>query len=258
MTAPTFLDGPAGRKLAYSRLAGVGDGQALPGVVFLGGFASDMTGTKALWLEDWARARGRAYLRFDYSGHGASSERFEDGAISDWAADAEAALIALTEGPQILVGSSMGGWIALLLAKRCPERVAGLVGIAAAPDFTERMAAEATPEARAVLEREGRIEHPSDYGAPLVITRRLIEDGRANRVLTAPLSLGFPVRLLHGTEDADVPIETALSLLAHMECQDARLTLVKGADHRFSEPANLTLLGKTIHGISHPGEDTRA
>lgn len=211
-----------------------------------------MTGTKALWLQDWARTRGRAFLRFDYRGHGASSGDFLDGAIGDWADDAAQAVSRLTQGPQILVGSSMGGWIALLLARRMPERVAALVGIAAAPDFTEDGMWEQMNEAqRHELMEAGRVEQPSDYSdAPYVITRRLIEDGRNQLVLRTPLALPFPVRLLQGTADADVPVAVALRTLDHIDCADARLTLVKGADHRFSGPRELALIGKTLHGVT--------
>jgi len=210
-----------------------------------------MTGTKALWLEDWARTRGRAVLRFDYRGHGASSGAFLDGAIGDWADDAAEAVARLTEGPQILVGSSMGGWIALLLARRIPQRVAALVGIAAAPDFTEAMWARLDPGQQRELMAAGRIELPSDYSdEPYVITRRLIEDGRDQLVLRSPLALPFPVRLLQGTADADVPPSVALRLLDHIDCPDARLTLVKDADHRFYGPRELALIGKALHGVT--------
>lgn len=233
---------PDGRRLAYARTLGAG-----PGVVFLGGFRSDMTGTKATFLEAWARGRGRAFLRFDYTGHGASSGAFEAGAVGDWAHDAADALERLTEGPQVLVGSSMGGWIALLLARRLPARVAAIVGIAAAPDFTEDgMWAGFDAAERERLAREGRIETPSEYSSePYVITRRLIEDGRDHLVLRAPLRLGAPLRLLHGTADADVPQSVALRLLAHAE-GDVRLTLVRGADHRFSTPEALALIARTV------------
>ncbi len=251
MTAPSILAHPSKRRLAYHRRAAHGDGASLPGVVFLGGFRSDMTGTKALFLEEWCAARGRAFLRFDYSGHGASDGVFEDGGIGDWAEDAEAALDALTEGPQVLVGSSMGGWIALLLAKRRPEKLAALVGIAAAPDFTEdRMWARFDAVQRATIAAEGRLALPSEYSdEPYVITRRLIEDGRDHLVLRAPLPIAAPVRILQGTADADVPPEVALRLLDQIEGPDVRLTLVKGAGHRFSEPAELTLLADTLAGL---------
>ncbi len=210
-----------------------------------------MTGTKALYLEEWCRARGRACLRFDYRGHGASSGDFAELGISDWAADAEAAITRLTEGRQILVGSSMGGWIALLMARRIPDRIAGIVGIAAAPDFTESMWAEMSGEEREALIIEGRIEQPSEYSdEPYLITRRLIEDGRRNLVLTEPLALACPLRLLQGTADRDVPVEVALRLLGHVACSDARLTLVKGADHRFSGARELALLGATLEEIT--------
>jgi pimeloyl-ACP methyl ester carboxylesterase len=230
-----FLQTAAGRKLAYHQLAGRG-----PGVVFLGGLRSDMTGIKAAHLEDWARAQGRAFLRFDYSGHGASSGTFTDGCIGDWAEDAQAVIGALTKGPQVLVGSSMGGWISLLLARRMPERLAGLVTIAAAPDFTEDgMWANWSEEQRRSCMEGGQVALPSDYGDPMIITRRMIEDGRKQLVLRSPLRLNVPVRMLQGTADADVPMAVALRLLDHLEGGDIRLELVKGADHRFSDPACL-------------------
>ena len=244
---PAFLDLGDGRRIAHRRTSGDG-----PGVVFLGGFRSDMTGTKATFLETWAKARGRAFLRFDYTGHGASSGDFLDGTIGGWARDAEDAVERLTEGPQLLVGSSMGGWIALLLAGRLPGRVAGLVGVAAAPDFTEdAMWAGMDAAARARLAADGRIEVPSDYDdAPYPITRALIEEGRRQLVLRRPLALPFPVRLLHGDADRDVELAVALRLLAHAECPDMRLTIVKGADHRFSAPENLELLAETVEALA--------
>jgi pimeloyl-ACP methyl ester carboxylesterase len=241
----SFLDLGEDRRLAYRRVLGQGSG-----VIFLGGFRSDMTGTKASFLEDWARPRGRAFLRFDYTGHGASSGSFEAGTIGDWARDATDALDRLTEGPQVLVGSSMGGWIALLLARARPERVGGLVGIAAAPDFTEdAMWAAMDAGTRNRLARDGQVMAASDYEAPYPITRRLIEDGRRNLVLRSPLPLPFPVRLLHGTADTDVDVSVALRLLERAESPDLRLTLVKGADHRFSTPASLALLARTIEEL---------
>lgn len=241
-----FLKTPQGRRIAYDRSAGQG-----PGVVFLGGFKSDMSGTKAVFLQDWARARGQAFLRFDYSGHGESSGAFEDGAIGDWAQDAMAAISALTEGPQVLVGSSMGGWISLLVARAMPERLAGLVTVAAAPDFTEAgMWAGFSEAERARLMRDGRLEQPSEYSDdPYVITRRLIEDGRDHLVLRSPLNLPVPVRMLQGTADADVPMDWALRLLDHAVGDDMRLTLVKGADHRFSTPECLALIAGAIGDV---------
>ncbi len=239
------FNSPQGRRIAYDLTKGEG-----PGVVFLGGFRSDKEGTKALHLQQWAREAGRAFLRFDYSGHGSSGGVFEEGAIGDWAEDAAAAL-GLTEGPQILVGSSMGGWIALLLARAMPERVAGLVTIAAAPDFTEDgFWAEMTDEMRDRFSTQGHIDYPTDYGDPYRITRRLIEEGRGNLVLRSPLSLPFPVRFLQGTADEDVSVGTALRLLDHAEGPDMRLTLVDGADHRFSTPDCLELISSSVDEVT--------
>ncbi len=240
-----YLTTDAGRRIAYERLDGQG-----PGVVFLGGFRSDMQGSKAVHLRNWAATQGQAFLRFDYSGHGESDGAFEDGCIGDWAADARATIEALTHGPQVLVGSSMGGWISLLLARTIPERIAGLVTIAAAPDFTERgFWAGFSAEQRQALVQEGRVAVPNDYGEPLILTRRLIEDGRQQMVLNQPLSLPFPVRMLQGTADADVPMSWALDLLDHMWGENVRLTLVKGADHRFSSPDCLDLIIATLREV---------
>ncbi len=240
------LDLPDGRRLAYRVSPGL-----TPGVVFLGGLRSDMTGTKAEHLETWARAEGRAFLRFDYTGHGASSGAFADGCVGDWARDARDAIEALTSGAQVLVGSSMGGWIALLLAKRSPRRIAGLVGIAAAPDFTEdSMWAGMDAGQRLTLEKAGRIDLPSDYSdEPYAITRKLIEDGRGNLVLREPLGLPFPVRLLHGTEDADVPLDVATRLVNHAAGPDMRLVVLKNADHRFSSPEALALIVRSLEEV---------
>ena len=235
---------PQGRRLAFHQSAGTG-----PGVVFLGGFRSDMGGTKAVFLDGRARARGRAFLRFDYSGHGQSGGAFEDGCIGDWMQDA-AAVLALTEGRQVLVGSSMGGWIALLLARAMPERVAGLVTVAAAPDFTEDSLWAGFSEAQRAAVMAGGVDLPSEYGEPYRITERLIVEGRRHLVLRAPLDLPFPVRMLQGTADVDVPMARALRLLDHATGPDIRLTLVKGADHRFSTPACLALIAAAVDEVS--------
>lgn len=238
-----FLTTAQGRRIAYNRSAGQG-----AGIVFLGGFKSDMGGTKAVHLEAWAKAQGRAFLRFDYSGHGESSGDFLNGCIGDWAEDALAAITTLTTGPQVLVGSSMGGWISLLTARAVPERVAGFVGIAPAPDFTEdSMWNGFTDEERKELAVLGRVSRPSDYSPePYILTRRLIEDGRNHLVLRSPLALPFPVRILQGTADTDVPPAVAFRLLDHIACADARVVLVKGADHRFSTPDCLDLMTDTV------------
>jgi len=246
---PEFLNTPQGRRIAYHKTDGQG-----PGVVFLGGFKSDMDGTKAIYLEAWAKATGRAFLRFDYSGHGQSSEAFTDGAIGDWAEDAIAAVSTLTEGPQVLVGSSMGGWISLLVCRAIPERVAGFVGIAAAPDFTLEMWDEFTAEQQDEMVRTDQVARPSEYSdEPYIITRRLIEDGKNHQVLNAPLKLSFPVRLLQGTADEDVNTTTALKILNHAEGDDIRLTLVKDADHRFSNAQCLSLIEASVVDILGKG-----
>ena len=246
---PEYLDAPSGRRIAYRLTAG-----ASPVTVFLGGFRSDMEGTKALHLDAGAKASGRAFLRFDYSGHGASSGDFLDGRIGNWVEDARDVLNGLTDGPALLVGSSMGGWISLLLAREMPERLCGLVGIAAAPDFTEDGMWEGFDAGqRAELESEGRIVLPSSYSdEPYVITRSLIEDGRRHLVLRRPLDLPFPVRLLQGTADEDVDISVALRLLDHASGADIRLTLAKGADHRFSTPECLALIERSVEELLAP------
>jgi pimeloyl-ACP methyl ester carboxylesterase len=230
---------PDGNWVAYAKTAG-----QEPAVVFLGGFRSDMTGTKAVALEAWARTAGQAFLRFDYLGHGQSSGRFEDGTIGRWLDDSLAAIDQLTTGRLVLVGSSMGGWLSLLVARARPERVAGLVLIAAAPDFTERMLLEGlSAEERVRLEREGRLERPSQYSPePSVFTWRLIEEGRSHLLLDKGLSLPCPVRLLHGQSDPDVPWEYSLRIAAHLEAPEVVTTLVKGGDHRLSTPRDIARL----------------
>ncbi|MFV2002245.1 MAG: alpha/beta hydrolase, partial [Paracoccaceae bacterium] len=234
-----------GRRIAYEKVPGQG-----PGVVFLGGFCSDMQATKALHLQNWAEKTGRAYLRFDYSGHGQSSGTFTDGCIGDWAADAAAVIAAQTTGPQILLGSSMGGWISLILATQLQDKIAGIVGISTAPDFTEdSMWAGFSALQRQQLMDDGQLELPSEYPEPYIITRRLIEDGRRHLVLRRPLDLPFATRFLHGTGDSSVNISVPLRLLEHASGEDIRLTLVKGADHSFSSPQCLLLIEKTLQKV---------
>ena len=232
-----------GRAIAFHQLEG-----KIPGIIFMGGFKSDMTGTKALALEEVCRRRNRAFIRFDYSGHGQSEGAFEDGTISQWAADAIAVLDQVAVGPQIVVGSSMGGWIALLAARARPDRIAALVGIAAAPDFTEDLMWAGFDETiRQTIMNEGVYYEPSDYDdEPYTITRALIEDGRDNLVLRDPLPLPFPVRLIQGMQDADVPWQHALRLAEHATCDDLELMLVKNGDHRLSTPEDLARLEATL------------
>ena len=244
---PEYLPLPDGARLAYRRL--VGDG---PGIVFLSGFASDMTGTKGAALSDWAQACGRALLRFDYAGHGQSSGAFRDGTIGRWTAGALAVLDRLTTGPQILVGSSMGGWIMLLAALARPDRVAGLIGIAAAPDFTEDLMWAAMPrETRDRLLADGVIREPSQYQeAPLEITRALIEDGRRHLLLRGPIDIRCPVRLLHGMADPDVPWETSARLADQLASTDVTVTLIKDGDHRLSREEDLARIFDAIAELS--------
>ncbi len=238
---------PDGNFVAYARTEG-----RAPTVVFLGGFRSDMTGTKAIALESWAKARGNAFLRFDYLGHGQSSGRFEDGTIGRWLDDSLVAVDQLTTGKLVLVGSSMGGWLSLLVALKRPERLAGLVLIAAAPDFTERMLlAGLSPEDRVALQRDGRLERPSQYSPePSVFTWKLIEEGRNHLVLNKKLALPCPVRLLHGQSDPDVPWEYSLQIAQHLEAPDIVTTFVKGGDHRLSTPADIARLIATVEELA--------
>ncbi len=238
------LDG----RLAYAQLPG-----NQPGVVFLPGFRSDMQGSKAIALREHCLRTGRALLRLDYSGHGESAGRFQDGTIGQWAADAIAVFDAATEGPQILVGSSMGGWIALLLARARPERVAGIIGIAPAPDFTERLMWPAFSAAqRAEVMEKGVLHLPSQYGEPTPITRALIEDGRRHNVLGAPIPLRCPVRILQGMQDPDVPWQHALRVVEALASEDVRLHLIKDGDHRLSRPEDLRLLTETLDALLSP------
>jgi len=251
MQDPQYHETAQGRRLAYHLTQGTG-----PTVVFLGGLKSDMDGTKAIHLEAWAKARGQAFLRFDYSGHGLSSGRFEDGAIGDWAEDTTDILDAVVQGPILAVGSSMGGWQALLLGRAAPDRLVGMVTIAAAPDFTEDSYWAGFSEAqKAQLEQLGRVEIPSDYMEPYVVTKRMIEDGRKQLVLRSPLHLPFPVRCLQGTADTAVSTEVALRLLDHAVCPDMRLTLVKDADHRFSDETCLALIEASIEEVLRLSDD---
>ena len=244
---PQFLTRKDGATIAYHRTPGKG-----PGVVFLTGFKSDMTGGKALLLEDMCRRRGQAFLRFDFTGHGASSGRFEDGTIGCWAEDAVTALDALSEGPQVLVGSSMGGWIMLLAALARPARIAGLVGIAAAPDFTENLMHDAlTEDQRAALARDGFVEIPNCYDdqAPYRIEQRLLDDGRNHLVLGSAIDLRVPVRLIHGMCDEDVPWRTGLRIAERLASDDVEIIYVKAGGHRLSEPQDLDRLKRTVDAL---------
>jgi pimeloyl-ACP methyl ester carboxylesterase len=216
--------------------------------MFCGGFMSDMTGSKASALAAHCAAHNRAFVRFDYSGHGASDGRFVDGSIGLWRDQALAVLDILTTGPQVIVGSSMGGWIALLLALARPERVRGLVLLAPAPDFTQAIwDDELAATERERLQRDGFVERPSEYSTePYVITRQLIEDGRRHLLLGQPIEVRCPVRILHGMRDSDVPWRRSVTLIEQLQGEDATLTLLKSGDHRLSTPEDLARLTATV------------
>jgi len=232
------LDRGDGVGLAWARLPGAG-----PTVVFCPGYKSDMAGQKARELAAFCAARGQAFLRFDYSGHGISDGRFEDGTIGRWLADTLVLIDTLTAGKLVIVGSSMGGWISLLVALARRDRVVGWAGVAAAPDFTETLMWDAMSfaERREIMER-GMIMVPNPYGGAYPVTRALIEDGRAHLLLPGPIALYCPVRLLHGQRDAEVPWETALRIAERVASPDARTMLIKDGDHRLSRPGDLALL----------------
>ena len=231
-----------GAALAWRAVRGTG-----PTVVWLGGFRSDMAGTKAQGLADRAMAEGRAFLRFDYFGHGESGGDFAQGTITRWRADALAVIDQLAEGPLVLVGSSMGGWLACLAALARPQRVAGLALIAPAADFTERlMRPEMDAAARAQMARTGVWMRPSDYGDPYPITRDLLEDGARWGILPGPIRLGAPVRILQGGADPDVPWRHALALAEAIEDPDLVFTLIRDGDHRLSRPQDLERLTAAV------------
>jgi len=245
-TAPRILTRYDGATIAYHATPGKS-----PGVVFLTGFMSDMTGSKAVAIEAFCRDRGQAFLRFDYTGHGASSGTFEDGTIGHWADDTLTVLDALCTGPQVLVGSSMGGWVMLLVALWRPQRVAGLLGIAAAPDFTADLIPHGlNDEQKAALERDGVVHVPSYYGPdPTPFTKKLLEDGSNHLVLRDEIALDVPVRLIHGMKDPDVPWETAMRIADRLRSRDVEITLIKDGDHRLSEPTNLERLCATLETL---------
>lgn len=241
---------PDGEKLAYEMDVPVNPAGPT-GCVWLGGFKSDMTGTKAQALSAWAREAGRAFLRFDYFGHGASSGTFTQGTIGRWRDDALAAFDELTEGPQVLIGSSMGGWIALLVALARPQRVKALVLIAPAPDFTEELMWKGfSHEVRATLEREGLYREPSEYDdEPYEITLNLITEGREHLLLGAPIKFEGPVRILQGMKDESVPWQHATRLAEALTSEDVLVNLAKAGDHRLSGEADIARLIATVEDV---------
>lgn len=246
MNSPCFLSTNDGRRIAYHLHEGNG-----PTVVFMGGFNSNMEGAKALALDAFCRERRQAFLRFDYTGHGQSSGDFVEGAIGCWKQDALDIVQHCAGERPLLVGSSMGAWIALLVVQALKGAASGLVGIASAPDFTENLIwKQLDDEQKLQLEEKGVFYAPSCYGEePYPITRRLIEEGRNHLLLGKCIALDIPVRLLHGTHDQDVPWQTSIKLMEQLQSSDARLTLVKGGDHRLSNPEQLSLICHTADAL---------
>lgn len=246
-----YHERPGKPKLAYVYSPPADNSQDLPAVMFLGGYRSDMEGTKATWLEEQCRARGQAYLRFDYSGHGVSGGEFTDGTIGIWLEDALSVFDTFPPKPAILVGSSMGGWIALLLSQARPDQVAGLVGIAAAPDFTTTLYEEFTEDQRADLTRQGFVALPNDYSdEPYIFTENLIRDGETRCLLEKDNRFACPVRLVQGMQDSDVPWQTAYRIKNSIIESDVDVYLVEQGDHRLSRPEDLTLIDSQIKALS--------
>lgn len=242
-----YFETPQGRRIAFRR----SHGNTGLTFVWLSGFKSDMMGGKVTELEAWAAAQGHSFLAFDYSGHGESGGAFEDGTISAWREDALAAITAQTDGDLVLVGSSMGGWMALLSMMALPERVKGLVLIAPAPDFTEKlMWPEFSSEAQAEIMEKGLHLRPSDYGDPYPITRALIEDGKTWSILDEAISFNGPVRILQGMQDPDVPWKHAERLVSAMTSEDLVFHLIKDGDHRLSRPQDIARLKATCVEIA--------
>ncbi len=240
---PQYLDTPSGRKIAYQQTEGDG-----PGILFLGGFKSDMTGTKAHYLEQWARDQKQAFIRFDYSGHGQSSESFEEGTIGNWLEDAQQVLEQLTQGPQLLVGSSMGGWLSLLLARANPDRIKGIVTIACATDFTEKLLIPSLSEQQLeTVTQLGKIEVPSEYDQqPVVISQVLLTEGHGHLLLNSTINIRCPIHMIHGLADEDVPWDISLQTLQQVETNNVSLELVKDGDHRLSKPTDLERISEAL------------
>lgn len=240
-----FLDTGKGPRIAYRKREGRG-----PTILFLPGYASDMEGTKAVALDAFAAERGLKMLRFDYSGTGSSEGRFDEGTLARWTDEATAVLDRLADGPVVLVGSSMGGWIALHLALRRPDRVAGLIGIAAAPDFTEWGYSE---DEQATLHRDGRLEQPNPYAPePQLTTLGFWESGQAMRLLESPIAIECPVRLIHGDTDEDVPLDLAFRLKDRLHSGDVQVIVIKGGGHRLSAPHEIETIRSAVAAVLEP------
>ena len=249
-----YLKRENGPRLAYIHTPAQGDGAAMPTVMFCGGFKSDMMGTKAEYFEEKCRLCGQAYIRFDYSGHGFSDGAFVDGTIGSWFQDALDIFDSVVNGPVILVGSSMGGWIGLLLAKRREELVKGFVGIAAAPDFTVRLYNEELDEdQRKRVQRSGFVEIPNDYSDdPYIFTKTLFEDGEQHVLLDRDHVHEYPIRLFQGLKDDAVPKEVSLAIQARFSGSDLDVVFIEDGDHRLSRSQDLEMIMSAIEEMSGP------
>lgn len=245
-----YLNRPGKPRLAYVYSTPRSDAENLPLLVFLGGYRSDMTGTKAKYLEEQCQRRGQAFLRFDYSGHGASAGNFEEGTIGAWRDDALDMIKAIADGrPLVLAGSSMGGWIALLIGVQNPGLVQGLIGIAAAPDFPEEMLARLTPEQRVTYEKAGVVRVPSDYGAPYYFSRAFYDEARGHALLDRVHTINFPVRLVQGMRDSAVAWETAPQIQKCLTGAPVDIVFVEDGDHKLSRPEDLVLIDREILSV---------
>ena len=243
-----FLQREQAADLAYTHYEGASN---LPTIVFLGGFCSDMMGSKASFLAQECEKRQQSYLRFDYTGHGQSGGDFEQGCISDWTQDARDIIAhCLKDTPFILIGSSMGGWISLLLARDKPTNLRALIGIAAAPDFTTWMERDMNDEQRESLNTQGYFKLPSDYGDPYIITKKLIDDGRQNILLSSSLDIQIPVRLLQGRQDQDVPWQVGETIQSSINSNDVQIFYQENGDHSLSSPEDLELLNRIVTDVS--------
>ncbi len=238
-----FLELGEGRRIAYHLTEGRN-----PCVIFMGGFKSDMTGSKALALEDLCKSTGQRFIRFDYTGHGQSSGNFRDGTIGSWQQDVLDVIDRLGAAKNILVGSSMGGWMMLLAALARPQKIVGLVGVASAPDFTENLIRnQMNEEQKRTMQEKGEIVLPSCYGEdPYPITARLLEEGSKHLLLTAPININVPVRLIHGMQDEDVPWQTSVMLSERLASQNVKLEFIKDGGHRLSEEPHLAVLRRVV------------
>ena len=242
LNPPEWLGRADGVRLAFRRQPGKG-----PTLVFLPGYMSDMQGSKAVALEAWAIREGRAMLRLDYSGCGESEGAFENGTLDIWRDDVLLAIDSLTRGPVVLVGSSMGGWLALLVSCALPAQVIGMVGIASAPDFTDWGFSD---EEKGQLQKHGRLERFSEYGPePMITTRAFWESGKANRLLQSEIAIDCPVRLIHGQRDSDVPWQISLDIAAQLRSADVQALLIKDGDHRLSQPQDIAVMLQTVQDL---------